>query len=161
MEGGGAGGEGTWERKWKKDMCVSWSAEAKPSTKLGNRPAHDLSVPLCWNWRIFAEERLNCQVNAAIAGDEVKQSLIILGCSANCPAEISAVQDYSDVIRPKSSVMSGRDFNGEERHCVPFLFPEKMEVPQKGERVGTACDVFLCPDWGQVTQRLSLQLDFL
>lgn len=85
----------------------------------------------------------------------------MLGCPANCPAEIpAAVQDYSDDIRPKSSVLSGSDFDGEERHCVPFLSPEKVELPQLGERVGTAHGVFLCPDWGQVTQH-PLQLDFL
>lgn len=57
--------------------------------------------------------------------------------------------------------MSRRDFKGEERHCQPFLSPEKLELPQLGERVGTAHGVFLCPDWGQVTQHPSLQLDFL
>lgn len=76
-------------------------------------------------------------MNFPIVGDELKQSSIMLGCPANCPAEIpAAVQDYSDVIRPKSSVLSGSDFDGEERHCVPFLSPEKVELPQRGERVG-------------------------
>lgn len=108
---------------------------------------------LCWYWRIFAEERANCQVNFAVAGDEVKQSPIMLGCSANCSAEVfPPVQDYWCVIQSKSSVMRGRDFSGEERHCVPFLCPEKVELPQRGERVGTAHGVVLCPDWGQVTQ---------
>lgn len=100
-------------------------------------------------------------MNFPIVGDELKQSSIMLGCPANCPVEIpAAVQDYSDVIRLKSSVLSGSDFDGEERHCVPFLSPEKVELPQRGERVGTAHGVFLCPDWGQVTQH-PLQLDFL
>lgn len=130
MEGGGSGGEGTWERKGKKDVHVSWTAEAKLSTKLGNGPAHDLSVPLSWYWRIFAEERPNCQVNFAVAGDEVKQSPIMLACSANCPAEVSpAVQGYWCVIQPKKLVMSGRNFNGVCLSC-----PQKRWNSLRGER---------------------------
>lgn len=57
--------------------------------------------------------------------------------------------------------MSERDLKGEGRRYVPFLCPEKVELPERGERVGTAHGVFLGPDWGQVTQHPSLQLDFL
>lgn len=51
---------------------------------------------------------------------------------------------------PESLVMSRRDFSGEERHCVPFLSPEKVELPQRGERVGTAHGVFFMPWLGRL-----------
>lgn len=100
--GGGAEEKGLGKGNERK-MCVS-AELLKPSQALSwAMGQHDLSMPLSWYWRIFAEERLNCQVNFAIAGDEVKQSLIMLGCSANCPTEIPpAVQDYSGVIWPKA-----------------------------------------------------------
>lgn len=111
----GLSGDGKWwggsrrdtrgDGRPKTDVCVSWTAEAKPNTKLGNGPAHDLSMALCRYLSIFAEKRLSCQGKFHIVEDEVRQSPIMLESSASCPAVVSsALQDYSGIIWPSNSV---------------------------------------------------------
>lgn len=97
-EKGCSGNGGTAERKSEKDVCVSSTAEAKPSTDLGNGPAHDFSMPLCQCYSIFAQKSPKSQARLHIVGDEVGQRPVSLEDSASvqqsfiCCAELFRYQ---------------------------------------------------------------------